>query len=222
MLGEWLKNKIKEKGLTQEEFAKALGVSPSLVSSWVKGTRRIRIDDARRVAKLLGVSEKEIFLLAGILGKEAFEIEEEVVFIPLLSGKIPCGTPKENLDSYIEGYQPFPREMLEMSVGRSYLHGLKLYFVRAQGDSMIEVGIVPGSFIIFSPDLEVQSGDIALLYLDCSGLTVKQVFFQEKVVVLVSKNPRYEPVIVDPKEVSVVGKVLLWINYANHLRYAGR
>ncbi|WP_427366638.1 LexA family protein [Candidatus Caldatribacterium saccharofermentans] len=37
------------------------------------------------------------------------------------------------------------------------------YFLRAEGNSMVEAGITLGSFVLFSPNLEVQSGDIAVV-----------------------------------------------------------
>ncbi|WP_427365527.1 LexA family protein [Candidatus Caldatribacterium saccharofermentans] len=72
--------------------------------------------------------------------------------------------------------------------------------------------------MLFSPDLEVQSGDIAVVEVDEEGLTVKQVFLRGNLVVLQPRNSRYEPRILEREEVSIRGKVLLVLNYLNHLR----
>ena len=54
--------------------------------------------------------------------------------------------------------------------------------------------------------------------MDEEGLTVKQVFLRGNLVVLQPKNTSYEPRILEREEVSIKGKVLLVLNYLNHLR----
>ena len=215
---QWLKDLLREHGLTQEELAKRIGVSRELVTNWISGRRRPSLKHLRRIAEVLGISEKVLFIKEGIFSKDFFEVSPEVVLVPLLSGNIPCGTPKERFDDYIEGFQPVFREMLEMAVGKAYEHGLRVYFLRAEGDSMVEAGIAPGSLVLFSPDLEVQSGDLALVEVDEEGLTIKQVFFRGDTVVLVPKNSRYAPRILEAKDVAIKGKALFAFNYLNHLR----
>lgn len=214
----WLRELLRERGMSQEELARRLGVSPSTVSMWLSGERQIPLRRLREIARVFGKSEQEVLAASGYLGGEAFELSGNVVFVPLLSGEIPCGTPKEEFDEYVVGVHPILREMLEMAAGKAYLHGLKLYFIRAKGDSMIEAGITPGSFVLFSPDIEVQSGDIALLEVDEEGLTIKQVFLRGDIVILEPKNSQYEPRILLRDEVSIKGKVLLAVNYFSHLK----
>ena len=212
---EWLKRLLREHGMTQKELAERLGVSPALVSSWFSGVRAIAPKHLREIARLFSFPEQEVFSLAGLL--EA-EVSPEVVMVPVLSESIPCGTPRERFDEYVVGLHPVLKEMLELGIGKAYRYGLKLYFLRAEGDSMVEAGITPGSFVLFSPDLEVQSGDIAVVEVDEEGLTVKQVFLRGNLVVLQPRNSRYEPRILEREEVSIKGKVLLVLNYLNHLR----
>jgi repressor LexA len=213
---EWLRRLLKEKNITQKELAEKLGVSSSLVSSWFSGAKAITPRHLKEIARLFSLSEQEVFSLAGLLSEA--EVSPEVVMVPVLSGDIPCGTPRERFDEYVVGLHPMLREMLELGVGKAYRYGLKLYFLRAEGDSMVEAGITPGSFVLFSPDLEVQSGDIAVVEVDEEGLTVKQVFLRGNLVVLQPRNSRYEPRILEREEVSIKGKVLLVLNYLNHLR----
>ncbi|MEN3186330.1 MAG: S24 family peptidase [Atribacterota bacterium] len=214
----WLKELLKERRLTQEEVSKLLGVSQELVSNWITGYRKPGMKHLKRLAEVLEMPEKELFLREGIFSKDFFEVSPDMVLVPLLSGSIPCGIPTERFDDYIDALQPIPREFLEMAVGKAYQHGLRVYFIRALGDSMLEAGIVPGGLVCFSPDIAVQSGDIAVLEVDEEGLTIKQVFFRGKTVVLQPKNSRYEPRILDTHEVSIKGKVLFTLNYLNHLR----
>lgn len=50
----------KQKGLTQEELAAALGVSTSAVGNWEAGLRRPRYETLRRLASVLGVTIDEL------------------------------------------------------------------------------------------------------------------------------------------------------------------
>lgn len=48
------------RGLSQVEIAKALGITPSTVSSWFLGTRYPRVDMMQRLADLLDVHMREL------------------------------------------------------------------------------------------------------------------------------------------------------------------
>ena len=54
-IGERLRDAMFEARLNQEQLADRLDVSGSLVNQWVKGARRIQVEDLRRVAAVLEV-----------------------------------------------------------------------------------------------------------------------------------------------------------------------
>ena len=55
-----LKGRIKEKYGTQEDFAKAIGVSPTTISFKINGKAKWQQDEIVKAAKLLEISKKEI------------------------------------------------------------------------------------------------------------------------------------------------------------------
>ena len=61
-----MKNKIeairKERGIRQEEFAKALGVSRQTISSLENGRYNPSIGLAHRIAKFFGMTIEEVFI----------------------------------------------------------------------------------------------------------------------------------------------------------------
>ena len=61
-----MKNKIeairKERGIRQEEFAKALGVSRQTISSLENGRYNPSIGLAHRIAKYFGMTIEEVFI----------------------------------------------------------------------------------------------------------------------------------------------------------------
>ena len=66
MEGEALKNRIEEirneKGMLQEELAKALGVSRQTISSLENGRYNPSIGLAYKVAKLFGMAIEDVFI----------------------------------------------------------------------------------------------------------------------------------------------------------------
>lgn len=64
--GEWLKIKLRaarvNAGLTQEQFAEAVGVSKLTVSDWERGKRRVKIYYLPIISRVLGVPVDDIIL----------------------------------------------------------------------------------------------------------------------------------------------------------------
>ena len=56
-----LKGKRMEKGLTQEEIAKSLGVSQQAVAKWEMGEAKPQADKLPALAKLLGCTIDDLF-----------------------------------------------------------------------------------------------------------------------------------------------------------------
>ena len=71
-------------------------------------------------------------------------------------------------------------------------HPAATYFVRAQGDSMIEAGIFPGDVLVVDRSLTAKHGDIVIAALN-GELTVKKLETRPKVR-LVPMNPKYSAV----------------------------
>lgn len=61
---EIIKEIMSEKGLTQTEFAKAIGVKPSQVCEWLKGKSKAGYDSLKAICKALDVSGDEILGLS--------------------------------------------------------------------------------------------------------------------------------------------------------------
>lgn len=54
--GYYIKEIIEDSGLTQEEFAKKLNITPKQLSELIRGKQSISIDIAMKLSKLLGTS----------------------------------------------------------------------------------------------------------------------------------------------------------------------
>lgn len=84
--------------------------------------------------------------------------------LPLFGGRVPCGFPSPAQD-YVEG----PLDLNQLCVSRP----AATFFVRAEGDSMVDVGIFPGDLLVVDRSVTPQDRDIVVALLD-GGFTVKR------------------------------------------------
>lgn len=79
-------------------------------------------------------------------------------------------------------------------------HPAATYFVRAQGDSMLEAGIFPGDVLVVDRSLTAKHGDIVIAAFN-GELTVKRLE-TKPMLRLVPMNSKYEPIEV-PEETDI-------------------
>jgi repressor LexA len=106
--------------------------------------------------------------------------------IPLL-GRIAAGRPLEAI-----------AEAREIGVPPMFLEGGERHFALiANGDSMIEDGILDGDYLVVRSQETADNGDIVVALIDQEA-TIKRIFRQRGRTELHPANPRYMPILVDP------------------------
>lgn len=103
--------------------------------------------------------------------------------IPLFQSKIPAGFPSPAQD-YVEQ----TLDLNELCIKRP----AATYFVRVEGDSMIEAGIHPDDILVVDRSVTPQHGDIVIAQVN-GEFTVKELELKP-VVQLVPRNKAYQPV----------------------------
>jgi repressor LexA len=83
-----------------------------------------------------------------------------------------------------------------------------LFMLRVRGDSMIDAGILDGDFVVVHQQPEAQKGDIVVAGIPGEEATVKRFSRKGQKVVLLPANERLEPMVYDPAEVQIFGKVV--------------
>lgn len=182
------------KGMTQEEVAKKLGVHRSTYNRYETGLRTPDLDTVSKLARIFGVTTD--FLL----GKSHTEDNRQNL-IPLV-GSVPAGTPIEaieDIEEYIDIYPKFVK------------HG-ELFALRVQGDSM-EPDIRPGDIVIVEKQEFVTNGDVAVVRVNGEDVTVKKVKQVADGLLLMPNNPAYEPTFFSADDVAnlpvtIIGKVI--------------
>ena len=63
--GEWLDDRLRERGWSQVAFAETVGVARQTVGTWVNNVKPPRRRAARDIAKVLGIETNEVLVRAG-------------------------------------------------------------------------------------------------------------------------------------------------------------
>lgn len=96
-----------------------------------------------------------------------------------------------------------------LSVDSSLIKGDGCYFLRVEGDSMINKGILPGDNVLIRPQQVANNGEIVAVMVD-GDATLKLFFRERDRILLQPANPNYEPIVILPGqgEVTIVGKMV--------------
>lgn len=129
-----------------------------------------------------------------ILDGDFYMNRNEMVQIPVV-GNVAAGTPILAVEN-IEDYFPMPVSMLPNK---------DMFILRVKGDSMINMGILNGDFVIVACADTAENGDVVVALVDDSA-TVKRFYKEDGYYRLQPENDAMEPIIVS--EVTVQGKVI--------------
>lgn len=88
-------------------------------------------------------------------------------------------------------------------------HKEATFFLRVQGDCMIELGICNGDLLIVDRSLPAKHRDIVVAVVD-GELTVKQLLLGEGQCILRAANPRSADVAISPQRELVLWGVVCW------------
>lgn len=117
--------------------------------------------------------------------------------IPLL-GEVAAGTnvlAQENVEELL----PLPED---------FTGDGQLFMLRVRGDSMIDAGIFDGDYVVVRQQEEANKGDVVVAGIPGEEATVKTYGRKGNKVVLTPANPRLEPMVFDPRDVQIYGKVV--------------
>jgi repressor LexA len=117
--------------------------------------------------------------------------------VPLV-GEVAAGTgvlAQEN----IEELYPLPEDFTGSGT---------LFMVKVRGDSMVDAGIVDGDFVVVRQQTEAERGDVVVAGIPDGEATVKHFSTEDGQIVLTPANQRLSPMVFDPSEVTVYGKVV--------------
>lgn len=83
-----------------------------------------------------------------------------------------------------------------------------LFMLRVRGDSMIDVGIMDGDFVVARAQTTAENGEIVIAGIPGEEATVKTYQRKGHTVTLVPANPRLSPMVFTDGEVQIFGRVV--------------
>ena len=190
---EFIDQTIKENGFppTVREIGKAVGLnSPATVHTHLSTLQErgyIRRDPTKPRAI-------EVHWDAG---SGAIIDRRPVTHVPLI-GDVAAGTGVLAAEN-IEEVMPLPSDF----TGEG-----ELFMLRVRGDSMIELGILDGDFVVASKQPTANEGDVVVAGIPNDEATVKSFSQSNDQVILTPANPTMSPMRFDANEITIYGKVV--------------
>jgi repressor LexA len=121
--------------------------------------------------------------------------EPPTVMVPLL-GRVPAGP----LDEAIEDLQGHIPVQTRRAPG-------DLFSLRVRGDSMRDAGILDGDIVIVRRQPRADAGTVVVAMVG-EEATVKRLHFRRGRIELLPANDAYKPIVPEPGDVKVLGKVV--------------
>ena len=197
-MGERIRELRKEKGVTQEELGRVIGVRQSAIRKYESGmVENIPRSSIQKMADFFEVSP--VYLMC--FTDEKFSAESPDLSryglrpivkkrLPLL-GNIACGEPKyanEDRESYIEAGADIEAD----------------FCLRANGDSMINARIHDGDIVFIRSMPQVENGQIAAVIIDDEATLKRVYYYAGKMIVLHAENPKYSDIVYEGADLDKV------------------
>ena len=171
---------LKSNKTTVYRVSKSTGISASTFTDWKNGRSVPKMDKIKLIADYFGVSLD--YMLSG--SAAAGSIPAHVSGgkkVPII-GEIRAGSPIITNETLL-GY-----EKAEVSEADEY------FYLRVQGDSMKNIGMVEGSLVLFHKQQYADDGEIVACLVGGDSATVKRFRRAKKNIYLVPENEEYSPI----------------------------
>jgi repressor LexA len=182
----------KERGLTQLEFGDKIGLGKTTVSQWESAQKLPNAGSIEKIASFFNIPKSALFAE----GNDRFITYDRILNLPVV-GKISCGNGSFTYEE-IEDYEPTPE---------AWVRGGEYFYLRAEGDSMMNARILDGDLVLIRRQEVVEDGEIGAVVVN--GKTyLKRIHIKNDAIVLNSENQKYSPLVFGPEDnVRVIGKL---------------
>ena len=131
-----------------------------------------------------------------LVDNEFAEKNEEIVKVPLL-GKVACGNPIEAIEKPDEFFD-IPATLVPPKE--------TIFTLECSGDSMINVGIYDGDYVIVQKQKVARNGDVVVALTEDNEVTLKTFYKENNHIRLQPENDTMEPIIVT--NCTILGKAI--------------
>jgi len=103
-------------------------------------------------------------------------------------------------EDYVEGRIDLNRDLIK--------HPLATFYIKVEGDSMINAGIHPGSLLVVDRAMEVHEGHIVVARIN-DELCVKRYSVEDGQIYLVPENELFQPILItEAMDFEIWGRVI--------------
>jgi len=174
MTYQYFEQLLKMDGSTVYRVSKATGIPASTFTDWKNGRSVPKADKLKKIADYFGVSLD--YLMGG--APELLPSQERKV--PII-GEIRAGSPIITNESLL-GYETAAVDETD-----------DYFYLKVQGDSMKNIGMVHGSLVLFHKQQYADDGDVVACLVGGDSATVKRFRRSQKNVYLLPENVDYKP-----------------------------
>ena len=162
---------------TVYRVSKDTGIAASTLSDWKNGRSAPKADKIRILAQYFGVSTD--YMLGG--SRAGLGSSLDSARIPII-GEIRAGSPIITTESIL-GYEHADVEDRD-----------EYFYLRVQGDSMKNIGMIDGSLVLFRKQQYAEDGEIVACLVGGDSATVKRFRRAKKTIYLMPENEDYQPI----------------------------
>lgn len=171
---------LKSNKTTVYRVSKSTGISASTFTDWKNGRSVPKMDKIKLIADYFGVSLD--YMLSGSAAADSIPAHVSGGKKVPIIGEIRAGSPIITNETLL-GY-----EKAEVSEADEY------FYLRVQGDSMKNIGMVEGSLVLFHKQQYADDGEIVACLVGGDSATVKRFRRAKKNIYLVPENEEYSPI----------------------------
>lgn len=143
--GHYLKKRLKELNITQEELAEKVGVARSTVAQWTTDRAKPGVQYISSLAATLKITENKLYRMMGVKVKRT--ISEDLLVVPVINSHPPSW---DDVESVQEDELIISPNLLPMPDPERY------HFFAC---------VINGSYYLFTPDIEVEHEDLVIIQL---------------------------------------------------------
>lgn len=181
------------RGVSQNELAKELNVSPTSVNNWYNGYKTPRMDKVDKICRFFHISRSALMEEHDSDHLPSNAILPSAKAVPIM-GTICAGDGVVCEDDYSGNF------IIDTEIKADYC-------LRVRGYSMQEANIYDGDLVFIKKDCDVENGKIyAVERLDTNEAYLKKVTLQKDSIILTPCNAGYQPIVTDYSEIRIVGE----------------
>ena len=203
-MGNIIKRLRIENNMTLEQLEDKVGVGKSTVRKWENGMiANMRRDKIAKIADVFNVSPSYLIGWDNNVGPITNGTKHKAPGVTInVLGRVAAGVPIEAIEDII-GTEEISAELA--STGDFF--GLQIH-----GDSM-EPRMYEGDVVIVRQQDDAESGEVIIAMVNGDEATCKRLKKYDGGIMLLSNNPRYEPIVftneeIEEKPVRIIGKVV--------------